>query len=190
MDLNRILHLTGPQEHSNIDMIKNHINKKPCLVFIVAPWCGFCKRLQPTIDTLERELPREPEFDNMSIIKVHDDQLDNVGLNAESFPTIKMFINGRAMPDYSNEFKREADDIRDYIRAHMSKKRSRKRKKCGKRGMKTFRLKKKYKPRNYKGPGSDDEDWLEKSLGIQHGGRRKKKKKKSRKRKRKRRKNN
>jgi len=72
----RILHLTGPHEHSNIDMIKNHINNKSCLVFIVAPWCGFCKRLQPTIDTLERELPKEKEFKNISIIKVHDDQLD------------------------------------------------------------------------------------------------------------------
>ena len=43
-------------------MIKNHIGSKYCLVFIVAPWCGFCQRLQPTIDILENELVDEPEF--------------------------------------------------------------------------------------------------------------------------------
>ena len=140
---------------------------KPCLIFIVAPWCGFCQKLQPTINTLENELPNESEFKQVSLIKVHDDQLSHIGLKVDSYPTIKMFKQGKAMPNYADEFKREANDIRNYIRKHMNKKYKRS-------NIKTFKIKKtKSKPKDYKGPGSQDPLWIEKTLntfGIQHGG--------------------
>ena len=125
----KVIHLKSNNDHHKINMIKNHMNTKPCLVFIVAPWCGFCKRLQPTIDTLENELVEEPEFKRVSLITVHDDHLKHIGQKVKSYPTIRMFKNGRAMSDYSDEFKREADDIRNYIRKHMNNKRSKKSKK-------------------------------------------------------------
>ena len=138
----KIIHLTGDHEHSNINIIKNHMRTKPCLIFIVAPWCGFCQRLQPTIDTLENELPAESEFKQVSLIKVHDDQLSHIGLKVNSYPTIKMFKQGKAMPNYANEFKREANDIRNYMRKHMNKKNK-------KSNIKTFKIKKtKSKPKD------------------------------------------
>ena len=163
----KIIHLKSSNDHHNINMIKNHMKVKPCLVFIVAPWCGFCKRLQPTIDTLENELIEEPEFKRVSLITVHDDQLNHINQKVNSFPTIRMFKNGRAMPDYSNEFKREADDIRNYMRKYMDKKSNKyKKSKKSKKNVKTFKMKKKYNPRNYKGPGSKDPLWIEKTFSM------------------------
>ena len=82
--MSKIIHLKSDNDHNNINVIKKHIKMKPCLIFIVAPWCGFCKKLQPTIDTLENEIPEEPEFKRVSLITVHDDQLSHVGLKAKS----------------------------------------------------------------------------------------------------------
>ena len=176
--MGKVIHLTGDHEHSNINMIKNHMKNKPCIIFIVAPWCGFCKKLEPTINALEKELPKESEFKRVSIIKVHDTQLPHLDMKVTSFPTIKMVNNGESMPDYKNEFKRGAEDIRNYIRKHTTNKNKNKNK-----NKKTFKIKKKkgkgkYKLHDYKGPGSDDPDWIKKMLGIQSGGRIKKKKKK------------
>jgi len=48
MDLNRILHLISNNDLGNVNMIKNHMRTKPCLVFMVAPWCGHCQTLTRT----------------------------------------------------------------------------------------------------------------------------------------------
>ena len=165
----KVIHLKSNNDHQKINMIKKHMKTKPCIVFIVAPWCGFCQRLQPTIDTLENELVKEPEFKRASLITVHDDQLKHIDQKVNSFPTIRMFKQGRTMPDYSDEFKREADDIRNYMRKHMNNKRSNK--KC-----KTFRIKKKYKIKNYNGPGSDDDNWMNKTFSMFGGGKKNSKK--------------
>ena len=151
----KIIHLKSDNDHNNINMIKNHIVSKPCLVFIVAPWCGFCKKLQPTINTLENDLVKEPEFKRDSLITVHDDQLKHINQKVKSFPTIRMFVKGKSIPDYSDEFKREANDIRNYIRKHMKNKKKTKKnvktKKKSKRLVKTFNISRKNK--NKKGGG-------------------------------------
>ena len=177
----KVIHLKSDNDHNNINMIKNHMRTKPTLVFMVAPWCGFCQRLQPTIDTLENELIEEPEFKRVSLITVHDDHLKHIGQKVKSYPTIRMFKNGRAMSDYSDEFKREADDIRNYIRKHIKKDKTSKGQKSRKksRNVKTFKIKKtKSKPKDYKGPGSKDPNWFNKVFGIQNGGKYKKNKSK------------
>ena len=177
----KVIHLKSDNDHNNINMIKKHMRVKPTLIFMVAPWCGFCQRLQPTIDTLENELPEEPEFKRVSLITVHDDQLKHIGQKVKSYPTIRMFKNGKAMSDYSDEFKREADDIRNYIRKHIKKDKTSKGQKSKKsRNMKTFKIKKtKSKPKDYKGPGSKDPKWISKVFGIQNGGKYNKKSKKN-----------
>jgi len=171
----KVIHLKSDNDHNNINMIKKHMKTKPSLVFMVAPWCGFCQRLQPTIDTLENELVDEPEFKCVSLITVHDDQLKHIGQKVKSYPTIRMFKNGRKMPDYSDEFKREADDIRNYIRKHMNNKRSKKSKKS-KKCKKTFRMKRNYKLKDYDGPGSDDDNWMDRTFSMFGGSKKSKKK--------------
>lgn len=155
----KIIHLKSDYDHNNINIIKNHIVSKPCLVFIVAPWCEFCQKLQPTINTLENELVKEPEFKRVSLITVHDDQLKHINQKVKSFPTIRMFVKGRYIPDYSNEFKREANDIRNYIRKHMKNKKKTKKnvktkKNKSKRPIKTFNIFRS-KRKNKKGGNGD-----------------------------------
>jgi len=173
--MSKIIHLTGEHEHSNINMIKNHMKNKPCIIFIVAPWCGYCKKLEPTINILEKELPKESEFKQVSIIKVHDTELPKLDMKVKSFPTIKMVNNGKSMPDHDDEDGRTPDGIRNYIRKNIGKKKKSK--------MKTYKIKKKYKPHNNKGPGSSDPNWVSKSFGVQRGGKYKKVIKKSKRRK-------
>ena len=37
----KVIHLKSNNDYHKINMIKNHMKTKPCLVFIVAPWCGL-----------------------------------------------------------------------------------------------------------------------------------------------------
>ena len=195
MDLNRILHLIGNNDLGNVNMIKNHMRTKPCLVFMVAPWCGHCQRLEPTINTLEKDLVKEPEFDPFSIMKIHDEYLPKVNLKAKSYPTIRLFINGKHITDHEGD--REPDDIRDFLRnnmKHISRNSMPVKKKCNmsryskpsmiksdgpldrlsksiNNSIKTFKIRKHHKkPRTYRGKGSKDPKWVSKLLGLQHGG--------------------
>ena len=214
--MNRIFHLKDNNDLENVNMIKNHMRNKPCLIFMVAPWCGHCQKLEPVIDTLEKELVNEPEFNPFSIMKFNDEFLPNVNLKAKSYPTIRLMINGKHIGDHEGD--REPDDIREFLRnniKHISRhsrpisRHSRPiKKKCNvsrrsksmtindsdgpldrlsksiRNSIKTFKIRKhRRKPRTYKGPGSDDPDWIKKMLGIQSGERIKEKKKKKRKRK-------
>jgi thioredoxin-like negative regulator of GroEL len=193
MDINRILHLISNNDLGNVNMIKNHMRKKPCLIFMVAPWCGHCQKLEPTINVLEKELVEEPEFDPFSIMKIHDEFLPKVNLKAESYPTIRLFINGKHITDHDGD--REPDDIRDFLRNNMDHinrdSTPVKKVKFSKphiqetpldrlsKSIKTFKVKKNKKPRNYKGKGSKDHDWVKKTFGIHRGGKRKYRKSKN-----------
>ena len=185
MDIERILHLTGDNEHHNINPMKQCLKSEPVIVFMVAPWCGHCQRLEPTINTLENELIHEPDFNELHMMKVHDTELDKLGLKAPSYPTIRLFMNGKHIEDH--EGPREPDDIRDFIRKNMksnrkgSKKKFKKskKKKCKskKKKCKTYKLKKKgaYKVKNFTGKNHNDPKWIEKTFGIAGGGKSKNK---------------
>ena len=178
MGSDRILHLTKNGELNNVNMINECIQSKPSIVFMVAPWCGHCQILEPTIDSLEKELIQDPQFNKLHIVKVHDEYLSNVNLNAKSYPTISLFSDGNHVADHTED--RSVSSIKDFISNNISKstrsgskpkspRRKTKRKRSSKpTGMiETFNIKKKYNPnKNYKGPGSKDPNWLRKSLNI------------------------
>jgi len=183
MDIERILHLTKNDELNNVTMIKKCIQTKPVIIFMVAPWCGHCQRLEPTINTLEKELIEEPQFNKLHIIKVHDEFLPKVNLNAKSYPTISLFNNGEHISDHDGD--RESQSIKDFISNNISRnsqsvkpkrncrksrtKRSSVTEKSGPISniLESFNLKEKYdSDKNYEGPGSDDPNWLRKSLNI------------------------
>jgi len=194
MDIERILHLTGNGEHHNINPMKQCLKSKPVIVFMVAPWCGHCQRLEPTINTLENELIHEPEFDKLHMMKVHDTELDKLGMKAKSYPTIRLFMNGKHIKDH--EGSREPSDIKSFLRKHMkihrgsknihsgskkkrcSKNKNKYSKRLGSDKYKTYKLKKKgsYKIKDYKGKNHKDPRWLEETFGIVGGGKSKKKK--------------
>lgn len=178
MSANRILHLTKNEELNNVNMINDCIQSKPSIVFIVAPWCGHCQRLEPTIDLLEKELIQDSQFNKLNIVKVHDEFLSNVNLNAKSYPTISLFSKGKHVADHTED--RTPPSIKDFISKNISKstrsgskpknpRRKTKRKRSSKpSGMiETFTIKKKYNSnKNYKGPGSKDPNWFKKSFNV------------------------
>ena len=178
MGSDRILHLTKNGELNNVNMINECIQSKPSIVFMVAPWCGHCQRLEPTIDSLEKELIQDPQFNKLHIVKVHDEYLSNVNLNAKSYPTISLFSDGNHVADHTED--RSVSSIKDFISNNISKstrsgskpkspRRKTKRKRSSKpSGMiETFNIKNKYNSnKDYKGPGSKDPNWFKKSLNI------------------------
>tara|TARA_B100000787_G_scaffold148469_1_gene119953 strand:+ start:847 stop:1458 length:612 start_codon:yes stop_codon:yes gene_type:complete len=173
--MNRILHLIDNNDNgnSNINTINKCIKNKPVIVFIVAPWCGHCQRLEPTIKTVEKQLMKEQELYNVHLIKVSDSNVSDINVKKpDSYPSIMFMDEGR---HYDHKGDREPEDIMNFIRSSKTgerKKQKKKKKKKNKNNKKiqTFKIKRYKKPRTYKGPGSDDPDWIKKMLGIQSGG--------------------
>ena len=206
MDINRILHLTNNNELNNLHMIRKCIQTKPVIIFMVAPWCGHCQRLEPTIDALEKEMVDEPQFNKLHIIKIHDEyipkvNLPKVDLDIDTYPTIRILSNGKHISDHKGD--RNSKSIKDFISNNLNisrnsrslkpnkisrnSKKSRKRKSIASRHskpvdgdiFKTFKLRKGYKCKNNKGPGSKDPNWLKESLNLKGGKMKKKKGKKN-----------
>ena len=203
--MDRILHLTNNNELNNLDMIRKCIQTKPVIIFMVAPWCGHCQRLEPTIDTLEKEMIDEPQYNKLHIIKIHDEyipklNLPEADLNVDSYPTIRMLSNGTQISDHKGD--RNSKSIKDFISNNLNISRnsrplkpnkisrnsiSKKRKSIASRHskpvdgdiLKTYKFKKNHKCKNNKGPGSKDPNWLKKTFNLKGG--KKKGKKKSKK---------
>ena len=78
--MDRILHLIDNNDdgNSNINTINQCIKTNPVIVFVVAPWCGHCQRLEPTIETVEKKLMKEQELNNVHLIKVSDTNVSNI----------------------------------------------------------------------------------------------------------------
>ncbi|EON69878.1 hypothetical protein W97_09142 [Coniosporium apollinis CBS 100218] len=90
---------------------KQEIGKdKDVLVAFTAPWCGHCKTLAPTWETLARDFASEP---TVLIAKV-DAEAPNARAIAEeqgikSYPTIKYFPKGSTTPEAYNGGRTEKD---------------------------------------------------------------------------------
>ena len=186
MDINRILHLTNNNELNNLDMIRKCIQTKPVIIFIVSPGCGHCQRLEPTINTFEEEMINEPKFNKVHIIKINNDMTKRVNMKpVTSVPTISLLNKGDHISDHEGD--RNSKSIKDFISNNLNISRnsrslkpnkrncrnsikSRKKKSIASRHsipmdddeFKTFKLRKGYKCKNNKGPGSKDPNWLKK----------------------------
>ena len=84
------------------------------LVFVYAPWCGHCKRFEPTMDKLEAMPER-----TIQIARVRDDMFPQSSIASnklDGYPTLMLFKNGKvikfkgkdgqlsnSLPDHNNE---------------------------------------------------------------------------------------
>jgi thiol-disulfide isomerase/thioredoxin len=84
----------------------DRLDGEDCCVFLLAPWCGHCKRLKEsgTLEVLSKDVP----------VRVLDDKHPDTSslmkeLKSQGFPTIGMMKSGKLM---NYEGPREADSIK------------------------------------------------------------------------------
>ncbi|KAJ8945884.1 hypothetical protein NQ318_002725 [Aromia moschata] len=106
-----VLELTG-------ETFQGGIQSGYTFVKFYAPWCGHCKRLAPTWDSLGKKFLDRPD---VSIVKVDCTLEANKRLcndeEVEGFPTIYLYKNGQRVSEYSGS--RSLDDMYDFINKHM-----------------------------------------------------------------------
>ena len=117
--MERILHLTNNNElNNNVDMIKNCLDNNIVIIFKVAPWCGHCKRLNPVIKSLEKDILNESMLNDLHVVKVNNDMAHEVGLEQSmTVPDISMSRNGNVISEHSGD--RDSHSLMEFIKSNM-----------------------------------------------------------------------
>jgi len=92
--------------------------KLPYFVMFYAPWCGHCKQLKPTWDSLpskvkDKAIIAKVDCDNKANQQICSDQ------GIEGFPTLKAFSTGDATSAEVYEGKRESDALVEFVNTSM-----------------------------------------------------------------------
>lgn len=109
---------SGPVGELTGDTFRDGIKSGITFVKFYAPWCGHCKRLSPTWDSLQEKFSTKS---GVNIVKV-DCTLDvNKQLcndeEVEGFPTIFLYKSGEKISEYSGS--RSLDDLYDFVIKHL-----------------------------------------------------------------------
>jgi len=91
-----------PAIHFTEDAFKKAIqSSQPVLVDFWAPWCGPCKALGPTIDTLS-DLYKGKAV----VAKINIDDVPELAVQLEvsSIPTVKLFKNGAEVESFTGAY--------------------------------------------------------------------------------------
>jgi thioredoxin domain-containing protein 5 len=86
-----------------------------------APWCGHCKRLVPTWQSLAEKFVSNA---NVKIAKVDCTLSENRDLCSEQgvngFPTLFIYKNGEKISEYNGS--RSLDDLHEFVSSHLAEK--------------------------------------------------------------------
>lgn len=101
--------------NANVEGFDEGFGNKPCLALFYAPWCGHCKNLMPTWDSLQ-----EKNSNVMTKVNCDDnkDMAEKHGI--AGFPTIKFCHNG-LNNDNSTEYNgdRNEEGIMAFLKKHL-----------------------------------------------------------------------
>ena len=87
--------------HKNASFLNNLLQKNKAVVFFVAPWCGHCQRLEPTLNKL---MGRFSTLRRDGVIaRINEGEMKNMNIDKEiqGFPTIRVLNNGKKEQDYN-----------------------------------------------------------------------------------------
>ncbi|CCX30471.1 protein disulfide-isomerase [Pyronema domesticum] len=101
----------------NYESIVND-GEKDVLVEYYAPWCGHCKNLAPKYEELGKLYFNNPEFAKKVVIAKVDATANDVPIEIQGFPTIKLFPAGSkdAPVDYAGS--RTVEDLASFVKEH------------------------------------------------------------------------
>lgn len=101
-----------------VDTFKEGIKSGITFVKFYAPWCGHCKRLSPTWDSLRAKFSGKS---NVNIVKVDCNSDENKQLcteeEVEGFPTLFLYKDGKKISEYSGS--RSLEDLYDFVSKHL-----------------------------------------------------------------------
>lgn len=101
-------------------VIKNDVT----FIKFFAPWCGHCKRMQPTWQQLALKFVGD---EKVKIAKVDCTLTENRDLCSEQdvqgFPTIFIYKNGEKITEYNGN--RSLEDMFDFVKSHLTAEKSR-----------------------------------------------------------------
>ena len=104
----------------NMNMLNNLLSERRAIIFFVAPWCGHCKQLEPTIDSL---MGRFKNYKSPGVIaRVEESEIPKFKYDNEirGYPTIRVMSNGKTIKDY--EGPRDEKSIAEMLLKYFNKK--------------------------------------------------------------------
>lgn len=91
-------------------------NDKDVLVEFYAPWCGHCKSLAPKYEELAKLYFDNPEYAGKVIVAKVDATSNDVPVDIQGFPTIKLYKSGAKESPIDYTGTRTIEDLANFIK--------------------------------------------------------------------------
>jgi len=89
--------------YDNIPFLNNLLQKNMAVVFFVAPWCGHCRALEPSLNKIMGRFSTSRR--NGVIARVSEGDIKQIKCDndIQGFPTIRVLKNGKKVKDYEGQ---------------------------------------------------------------------------------------